>query len=805
VSKLLYADLTNGKLRRSLGGAEFSFGTLPHIGVQSIGLRFSKQIGDRHVEIYPTVNEIRGTIGPLDARPEAGQFSLKVGSGSPVVGTNVTTLLDFDSTADEIATALNVLTVVGTAVVVEDDDSFLVTGTSVGTITVYENTLRPITFVRVKSYEVNGATTQAIRLQRAPFAFTDVSDQRVPTPPSVERIQTGATVDGTIYPEIQKLTIPLEFNGSYRLRRSDPVRKSALLGVADGPDEVAAAINPTSDSVGLGDDADSLFVVEEHPTDPAFLISFLGGMEGDSPDLLAVDVFDPPPGDWWIHLNPQTAPTEEALRDTDLLRRVPIEIHADLEIDGEASRSYCLYQGECSIKESISHEDLGTVHAIDWINPPTAKVYKPVEADSLSSGTRFYPFLIGDGSDIVFLITHNLDSPRVRVALRENTSGGLELVHGTDYQVEYDSNNALTITLLGTYASSPPASEALTGTVQDLTLTSTWLDPTVPIANVTGLQDLIDAIMAELAELRAGNFGGNAPVVSTMSTNKIDRPLPRVWNILRARTLPDAPGTLAGWNPFAEGSTLRDIRLLPAVHLDADDIEALPAVLPAAADSYRDRIFYASVDVPGICVAGQYVACSGLEWYRVRRESESESTWYPTAMEMEFFRLSISPDELALRTRLDLAIGLEMALYDPSRRPADRRTVGRMSLILERGVRTSDSTPATTGSNISSHFGSAVILAQHDFDLTSVPTQKKFTLSVARDGAGALTALASKMMGAAVTVSAPSSADFALRLRLGRVDFENLPTDGRGILAVRGPDVGLDGQVDQTVGRYGIA
>lgn len=317
----------------------------------------------------------------------------------------------------------------------------------------------------------------------------------------------------------------------------------------------------------------------------------------------------------------------------------------------------------------------------------------------------------------------------------------------------------------------------------------------------------IEALEARVTALENGNFGGSAPALSTVTTGKIDRPLPKVWNILRSRStdLPADPGPLNLWNPFGEGSTLKDIRLLPAVHLVAGSVEALPPTLPAPNSQYRGRVFYSAVDVPGLLSAGQYAACTGLEWYRVRRESSDETTWYPTAMEMEFFRLTVSPDELALRTRLDLAVGIELALFDPSRRPADRRTVGRMSLILERGVRVVDSTPSATGSNIATHFGSPVILAQHDFDLTEVVTQKRMSLSVARDGAGTLTALASKMMGAAVAVSAPASADFALRLRLGRVDFENIPTDGRGLLAVRGPDVGMDGQADQALGRYGIS
>jgi hypothetical protein len=250
---------------------------------------------------------------------------------------------------------------------------------------------------------------------------------------------------------------------------------------------------------------------------------------------------------------------------------------------------------------------------------------------------------------------------------------------------------------------------------------------------------------------------------------------------------------------------MRDIRLLPAVHVASGSIEALPAILPAPSSTYAGRVFYSAVDVPGLCLAGQYVTCTPLEWYRIRRESDSESTWYPTAMEMEFFRLSISPDELALRTRLDLAIGLEMALYDPSRRPADRRTVGRASMLLERGVRVSDSSPGTQGSNIAEHFGSPVLLARHDFDLTEVVTQKTMSLSIARAGDGTLTALAGMFLSSPVVVSPPESADFAVRLRMGRVDCENLPTDGRGIWAVRGPDTGLDGKVNQALGRYGIS
>lgn len=811
MSKLLLADITNERLRRSLGGAEFAFPVLAQKSTLTLGLRFSEQLGIRHVEIYPTVHEIRATIGPVDEQPVAGQFSLKVGGGSPVVGTNLTTLLNYNVTAAEMQAAIRVLTGLSAATVEEDEDSFLVRGVA-STISVFNNTLRPISFVRVLAYEVDGSTTQAIRLQRAPYAFTDVYDQRVPSPPVVTRVGAGS-LDPDL-PEIQKLTVPLDFQNSYRLRRTSPtLKKSALLGVADGPDEIAAAINPNADGLGLSDDVDGVFIVEEHPTDPASLISFTGSMLGGGYDLLEVEVFDPKPGDYWLHLNLDTAMLAEAFRAAGVhkLMRVPIEIFADIEGDDEETRTVTVYQGEVTIRESVTHGDLATAQNIDWINPPTAKQFAPVSPDSLTEGARFWPFLLGNGSDIEFQKTHSLNSPRIRVNLRENITEGRELVHGTDFEYVHDDNDAVTITLLGTYASSPPALNALTGTVQDLTLTSTWLGHNQPINTITGLQAILDAHGAAIAELQARiGIGGDVTLAAPSVGGDITRPLPSVWRIPRTRpaNMPEDPGTLIGWNPFAEGSLLRDIRLLPAVHLAVANVESLPATLPAPSATYRDRVFYSSIARPdfpgGELPLGAYAACDGRDWYRVARESDSESTWYPTLFSFELFRLSVSPDELALRKTLDLAVGLEAALFTPQRRPDERRTVGRYSLILERGVRLADASPGTPGSNIDTHFSSPVILAQHDFDLTEVPCYKRIGLSINRSSGGVLTATATKF-ATPISVSPPASADFVLRLRLARPDFEDLPLDGRGIPAFRGLNVGLDGKIDTTLGQLVIS
>ena len=409
--------------------------------------------------------------------------------------------------------------------------------------------------------------------------------------------------------------------------------------------------------------------------------------------------------------------------------------------------------------------------------------------DISSAGTGTHTVTVADGTtDVVFVEVWE--------------TGGLKRrVSPEDYTVAITSADAVTVS---GFASTPTSGQYAV-VVQTAGRPATYQAHTHAIAEVTGLQAQLDALSAAIAALQAGNFGGSAPSAATTS-GKIDRPLPRVWSILRSRATVADPGPLIAWNPFAEGSTLRDIRLLPAVH--ATTIETLPTTLPATSSALRGRVWQTATARPSVAgglLAGDHVANDGREWYRVRRESESESTWYPVAFEMELFRFSVSPDELALRTRLDLGFGFEAVLQDPSRRPAERRTRARLTLLVERGVRSASAAPATTGSNIDVHFSSPVVLVRHDFDLGSVPVQKRFGLSVARAGNGDLSAHATSMMLAAIPVSAPASADFVLRARICRFDVENLPEDSRGVFALRGLDLGLDGQPDSTLGKFTIA
>jgi hypothetical protein len=411
--------------------------------------------------------------------------------------------------------------------------------------------------------------------------------------------------------------------------------------------------------------------------------------------------------------------------------------------------------------------------------------------DITSAGTGTHTVTVADGTtDVVFVEVWE-------------AAGLMRRVSPEDYTVAITTADSITVSA---FATTPTAGQYRV-IVQTAGRPATYQAHTHTIPEVTGLQAALDAVNARLLALEAGNFPGNAPAPTSRLAGMITRYLPRVWKIPRARTLPADPGTLRDWNAFAEGSPLRDLRLLPAVHVASSGIEVLAPILPAPDATYRGRVFYSAIerlDFPGGTLpAGAYAACDGRDWYRVRRESDSESSWYPTLFEVELFRLSISPDELALRTRLELAFGFEAALLAPLRRPGERRAAGRYSLIIERGVRSRDASPGTTGSNIDTHFTEAVILAQHDFDITEVPVSKRFGISISRSGAGVIAAEVTNMMSP-MTVSPPASADFVLRARLARPDFEDLPLDARGVLPIRGLDVGLDGKAESTLGIYTI-
>ena len=124
-------------------------------------------------------------------------------------------------------------------------------------------------------------------------------------------------------------------------------------------------------------------------------------------------------------------------------------------------------------------------------------------------------------------------------------------------------------------------------------------------------------------------------------------------------------------------------------------------------------------------------------------------------------------------------------------------------VIVEIGAINRDTTPGTSGSNLDSVTWAAPVIASR-LELTPVPKTARFALRLARDAAGDIT-LEKTVYRITTAGTAPGSANFAIRARMGRFEIDDQATDPKGLVLVRGLDVGLDGQQELGLGRVRIA
>lgn len=347
-----------------------------------------------------------------------------------------------------------------------------------------------------------------------------------------------------------------------------------------------------------------------------------------------------------------------------------------------------------------------------------------------------------------------------------------------------------------------PGADEYVALVQTAGRPATYQAHQHPLDELPDTKARIEAIEARLEALEAQQPTGLLPAAAGALQGAVTRPLRRVWEVLRSRVQVPEPPSLLDWQPYGEGSPLRPSRLLPAV-VTTSAPEPLPATLPEPGPAFAGgRIFTTAVerlDFPGGLRAGDHAACDGREWFRVVRYDESESTWYPAAYELELFRTPLNGSLLAARSRAEVRIGFECAIFPGARRSRDRRTAGTWTLLLETGEWTGETSPGTPGANLDQFFTDPVAVVSQRIHLAETPAAHRFGLRVDRAADGAITARAT-VYGREIACPAPSGPDFAIRARLVRWDTENPVPDARGLVAVRGLDVGGDGGADVRLG-----
>lgn len=407
--------------------------------------------------------------------------------------------------------------------------------------------------------------------------------------------------------------------------------------------------------------------------------------------------------------------------------------------------------------------------------------------------------LTGAGSGTITAKINDGASDGVHVTVFDR-GGNRVKVPDSDYTVERTSDSAITVKDFPTV----PTLRQYDVYITSVGRPSQWQDAEWPQNRVIDLVDDLAAIRADIAELKAQAAGGRILGVTTTTAPAISRMLRPVWQVIGAKTQPPVT-PLREWDPFAMVPPMKLVKLLPAVH-DASP-EALPATLPDPTDLLRNRVFVTATardDVPGGMRAGDTAACNGSRWYRVVQESEAEASYYPAEMGVELFRTWVSASELVSKSVAELLFGFEMVLLSPSKNQLDRRTAASCELILEIGSSRQTTDPSAAGANLEAFFVNPAKVITQRIEITETATQHRFGLKVLHQGNGTLEAFAT-LYRKEVACTAPAAATFAIRGRIGRPDFEDAPNDPRGLWAIRGLNVGLDGQDDPTLGLLKIS
>lgn len=781
---LVYLDLGTKRAQESLGGSAFRFPTLAFGEDLNLSLRLSQRINGEAIEVSRTVDELRAHIGIKDARPETGDFQLKVGSDASVVGTNVTTALNWNSTAAQWEAALNALSDVGStygaATVEEKGGSKLVTFAGEGAavdITLESNTLFPISFARVRAYEFGGEWRHDVRLTQAPVASTSISARVVPPAPSITTLIDGGVNGETTWPEVQKFYLPPQFRGTFQFRRG--FAQSIILDPNNSPDDYAAALEPLADEGG--------FFTVTNPETNVLHISFDGDMAGIDQDPLEVEVFDAPEGDLTFNLELDKPELAALLRVQESVT-LPFEIVATVEDVNDDAVLYNLplLSTELTIERGIDFEELATVAGIDWQRPPLPTSYVPFNTGQVSNGQLHWSEAVGDGSTTAFAISHNLNTEHVDVIVHENLSTGAPLVYGTDYTYTRTSDNALTVTF-----TSAPASASKIITVLGLEQTSFFDAHEQDIDTIDGPSGNLQTILDDL--------GSRILALETLSGNtKLSGPADDDGGIAASWELAPLFEVYPSRTPIEQtGLRLVDLDLktlprarglLPAIH-DAS-VTSFTDVLPKASTVTGSVYKFTGSGtklIPGgqgfnsaRVENGDFIASDGRLWYPVSRYDDAETSFYPTAFERTLFAIHVNESQLRLRKTLDLRFALEAAVLNAN-------TAGHWTVVIEVGEATQDSvSPETRGTNLKNiEWRAEPILEQRIVVTPSSPTHR-FGASIARDKDDNITATPILYGATAANATAPTAANFALRARLIRFDTENNEPDPEGFIALRG-------------------
>ena len=775
---LIYGDLTARRLTDSAGAAA----TLPSL-VQGDLVTFSLRLLDWAETGSPqvvqrNVRSLRGSIGNVSMPPQSGQFSLRIGAhGTP------TPLIDFNSNHAVLKPLLSAIPELGAYGGLEhvfetSPGCWMIrfgSNTSVP-LQAADNLLVPVTFIRVRPFQQNGRWWHELRLMQAPIAYTGLSERVLADPPAVRRIRAGCTYSEAgvdyIVNEVQAVKVPAGFTGTYYLKFEG--RATIMLSQDDDATAIETALN------NLFSDGQTRFAVTNPEAYNAY-IEFKGPLAGQPQDLLVAEVGSVEPGDLTFSLDLNTAEVFAALRDVPTVSaqfEVELEIANDDDLPETPGKIITLFSESITITRELQWHEMAAAAGIDWLRPPQPRDYIPFTRDQIITGSQHYVGVFGDGTAHEFTIDHNLGTDALHLTLRENTSNGRRIAD-TEYSVAFADTNSLTITFPD--SSEPPAVDSLAVTITSAGPISAFQAHTHTVAQIIGLQAIIDSLSNRVTSLEAivPNLGAVNSTASDSGSFTIS--ISTIKEVLFLSTSSTSVFGDSGVDSAKLAS--RAPYLLPAVHTaNVGAVSALPLPSPAAGQVWQNNTG-GNLLIPGggmirggAAAAGEYLASDGRILYRANQAGNTIS-YFPAAFERPLWNLYINEKMLGVGKTLKVEFGVSTQL-------ARATSQAQWMLVIEKGEAPTES-PTTTETNLLNVvWDTANPILKQRVILTPTATLCYAGCNVYRSKLGAITCDRLLYGGLEnANAAAPASANFALRARLIEFDTENSEGAARGWVA----------------------
>ncbi len=616
------------------------------------------------------------------------------------------------------------------------------------------------------------------RLIQAPLAFNSGHERVLPAPPTVRRIREGSAGSETEPPvnELQALHLPPDFRGTYFLRWN--YRVSKLLGIEDGPDEIAGALNAMFES-GSASPASDPFEVTNPEPDNAY-IEFVGELAGSSQPLITVEVNTFAPGVLTFTLPLDRAEMAAALRSVAEIE-VPFEVEVEIVEDGEdiddpavPGRLITLFQQAAKVVREQIWDEMATVQPIDWLRPPQPRDYIPFTPDQIIVGVQHYVAVFGDGEARSFSFPHNLGTEAFHLTVRANVSGGRVLVNGEDFTITIPSANEAVLEFpIGLPA---PALNSLALVLSTAGPQSAFLAHTHTMEQVIGLLEAIAALSGRV-DLIEELLPHVTPGLLTTKVRAYEITIPD-----KSEAFPARLGSQSNVDP----AKLKPGGLLPAVH----DATVAPLVIPLGdAAANAGNVFHNEtgwgVTIPGglgrrssILQPDGYAASDGRVWYRVTRDGLTNS-FYPADFERELFMLHINEQQFRAGGTFTAEFDLEVQLFNAVTR-------GQYLLVVEAGTAHGQTTPAPVGTNLQDVVWMPAPVLSQRIIVTGLKLTHHFGCAFRRSLDG-LSITADRLIYDVWQGGAPppESPSFALRARLIQFDTENSVAGAKGLVFYR--------------------